>query len=63
MDYSGMTVNERLYLSGKLDKFDKAVAKKNVKEVIKILKSIDLKIELIILILESFGLEKDNFEI
>ena len=63
MDYFGMTVNERLYLSGKLDLFDQAVAQKNVKEVIKILKSIDLKIQSIIPILESFSLEKDDCDI
>ena len=63
MDYSGMTVNERLYLSGKLDKFDNAVSQKNVKEVVKILKEVDLKIESIIPILESLGLEKDNVEL
>ena len=63
MDYSGMTVNERLYLSGKLDKFDNAVSQKNVNEVVKILKEVDLKIESIIPILESLGLEKDNVEL
>ena len=63
MDYGGMTVNERLYVSGKMNKFDKAVAQKNVKEVIKILKAVDLKTESIIPILESLGLEKDNVEL
>ena len=63
MDYGGMTVNERLYVSGKMNKFDKAVAQKNVKEVVKILKAVDLKTESIIPILESLGLEKDNVEL
>ena len=63
MDYGGMTVNERLYESGKLNKFDKAVAQKNVKEVVKILKAVDLNKESIIPILESLGLEKDGVEI
>ena len=58
-----MTVNERLHLSGKLEKFDKAVVQKNVKEVVKILRSVDLKMESIIPILESFGFEIDDFEI
>jgi ABC-type sugar transport system ATPase subunit len=63
MDYAGMTVNERLYVSGKMDKFDKAVSQKNVKEVVKILKSVDLQTESIIPILESLNLEKDNLEL
>ena len=42
MKYQGMTVNERLHLSGKLDDFDKAVANKNSTEIIKILKAVEL---------------------
>ena len=61
--YLGMTVNERLYVSGKLTKFDNAVSNKNTKEVIKILKSVDLDIESIIPILEQFGLEKEGIDI
>lgn len=46
-----------------MDKFDKAVSQKNVKEVVKILKSVDLQTESIIPILESLNLEKDNLEL
>lgn len=42
MKYSGMTVNERLYLSGLIDIFDAAVKSKNKDEVISILKSVEL---------------------
>jgi Xaa-Pro aminopeptidase len=42
MKYQGMTVNERLYLSGKLEDFDEAVAQKNTTEIIKILKAVEL---------------------
>jgi hypothetical protein len=40
--YVGMTVNERLYVSGMLEKFDKAVDKKDVSEVISILEKVEL---------------------
>ena len=40
--YAGMTVNERLYVSGLLDAFDEAVSKKNTKGVISILKEVEL---------------------
>lgn len=39
--YGGMTVNERLYLSGLMDEFDKAVKEKNISKVISILKSVE----------------------
>ncbi|WP_166727802.1 hypothetical protein [Mucilaginibacter gilvus] len=40
--YGGMTVNERLYLSGLMAKFDQAVAEKQVDLVISILKEVEL---------------------
>ncbi len=40
--YAGMTVNERLYVSGLLDAFDEAISKKNTKGVISILKEVEL---------------------
>ncbi|ALL07316.1 hypothetical protein AQ505_18590 [Pedobacter sp. PACM 27299] len=40
--YSGMTVNERLYLSGLIDKYYEAVRGKDIDAVISILKAVDL---------------------
>lgn len=37
-----MTVNERLYVSGLIDKFDDAVEKKNLDKVRKILEEVEL---------------------
>ena len=56
-DYSALTVNERLYVSGNLNKFDTAVAKKDIGEIVKILKEVDLKNVSIIPILKSLGFE------
>ncbi|MEJ2437999.1 MAG: hypothetical protein P8Y43_06235 [Sulfurovaceae bacterium] len=53
MNYDGMTVNERLYLSGLLDIFDKAVKQKDIEKVIKILKSVELKEDNIKLIIKE----------
>ena len=38
----GMTVNERLYVSGLLDDFEKAIYKKDREEVIRILRMVEL---------------------
>ena len=40
--YLGMTVNERLYLSGLIDKYYEAVRGKDIDAVISILKTVDL---------------------
>lgn len=40
--YGGMTVNERLYFSGLMDKYDTAVERKDAAEVISILKEVEL---------------------
>lgn len=40
--YLGMTVNERLYLSGLIDKYYEAVRGKDIDAVISILKAVDL---------------------
>lgn len=40
--YKAMTVNERLYVSGLIYEFDKAVEEKNVKKAIDILKEVEL---------------------
>ena len=54
--YGGMTVNERLYVSGLMDKFDEAVKEKNVDSVISILKEVELNDLSIKPILEHLGL-------
>jgi hypothetical protein len=58
--YAGMTVNERLYVSGLMDKFDKAMNEKNVEEVVSILKNVELNNLSISPILESLGLVEDG---
>ena len=40
--YIGMTVNERLYVSGLMNEFDIAVKKKNGKTIISILKKVEI---------------------
>ena len=54
--YIGMTVNDRLYASGLIDEFDKAVAKKDTKKVRSILKDVELVEESIKPILEKLKL-------
>ncbi|MDQ3820624.1 MAG: hypothetical protein M3362_23475 [Acidobacteriota bacterium] len=41
----GMTVNERLFLSGQMDDFDMAVARRDVPELERILRSVYLSPE------------------
>ena len=54
--YAGMSVNERLYLSGLMDDFDKAVEEKDVDKVRGILNKIELTEESIKPILKNLGL-------
>ncbi len=54
--YAGMTVNERLHVSGLMDKFDSAVAKQDVEQVRAILQRVGLPEESIRPILEKYGL-------
>ena len=54
--YAGMTVNERLYVSGLMDDFDKAVSEKNTAEVVRILRMVELGQDSINPILEQLGL-------
>lgn len=58
--YEGMTVNERLYASGLIDEFDKALKRKDVEIVIKILKKIDLSDNQINPILKSLNLHNNQ---
>jgi reverse gyrase len=54
--YAGMTANERIYVSGLMDEFDKAVSEKKTDEVIRILKTVELGDDSIEPILEQLGL-------
>lgn len=58
--YKGATVNERLYLSGTLDKFDHAVEKKDIHEIIRILRSVNVDEMSIEAILKQIQLDKQN---
>lgn len=55
-NYSGMTVNERLYVSGLMSDFDKAVAQGDIEAAKLILKKAKLEEDLIIPILVNLGL-------
>lgn len=55
--YEGMTVNERLYVSGNLPKFEKAVKERNIEKVIEILMTVELKNTSIEPILRQVGLK------
>ena len=39
--YKGMTVNERLFESGLIDEFDKAVGEKDIAKMVSILKQVE----------------------
>lgn len=58
--YGGMTVNERLYVSGLLDKFDVAVREKNIELITTILTEVELTDESIRSILNSTGLSNTS---
>jgi molecular chaperone GrpE (heat shock protein) len=54
--YAGMTVNERLYVSGLIDEFDKAVEEKDADRVRSILEKVELTDESIKPILDQLQL-------
>jgi len=54
--YTGMTVNERLYVSGLMDEFEEAVEKKNADKVRTILEKVGLTDDSIKPILEKYEL-------
>ena len=60
--YAGMTVNERLFIAGYLDEFDKAIKEKDIEKVISILKSVELPDSAIDPILERVGLKSKASE-
>lgn len=55
--YKGMTVNERLYVSGLIREFDNAVEKKDVQAVVSILKKVELNERAIEPILQKLNLK------
>lgn len=60
MKYNGMTVFERLYISGQLEEYDNAIKEKNTEKVIKILHSVELNDRSILPILKHEGLQDDS---
>ncbi|KIO75762.1 hypothetical protein TH53_18770 [Pedobacter lusitanus] len=58
--YSGMTVNERLYISGLIDKYYEAVREKDIDAAISILKAVDLGEDNIMANLKFAGLISDD---
>jgi hypothetical protein len=50
---AGMTVNERLFLSGLMERFDRAVAEQDVEEISEVLKRVYLNTETIDAIIQS----------
>ncbi|MEP6848010.1 MAG: hypothetical protein ABI999_04075 [Acidobacteriota bacterium] len=54
--YKGMTVNERLWVSGLMDAFEEAVEKKNIERAQEILEQVELTEGNIRPILERHGL-------
>jgi molecular chaperone GrpE (heat shock protein) len=55
--YLGMTVNERLFIIGLLDEFDKAISDKDAERAKWILKEVELTESNIGPILEKYGLK------
>jgi molecular chaperone GrpE (heat shock protein) len=54
--YAGMTVNERLWASGLMDEFGRAISAKNAGEAVRILTVVELTEESIKPILVKYGL-------
>ena len=54
--FAAMTVNERLYVTGLMDEFDKAVEERDVDRIRAILSKVELTEESIKPILERLGL-------
>lgn len=54
--YAGMTVNERRWVSGLMDEFERAISGKNTDEAVRILTEVELTEENIKPILVKLGL-------
>jgi molecular chaperone GrpE (heat shock protein) len=57
--YAGMTVNERLWVSGLMDEFERAISQKNTDEAVRILTEVELTEENIKPILVKLGLRSE----
>ena len=55
--FGGMTVNERLYVSGLMDDFDKAIEEKNLEKAMEILSAIEIGDENVEVLLVKYGLK------
>jgi hypothetical protein len=62
MKYTGMTVNERLWVSGLFEEFESAIRNKNVKRAVEILRSVELDDESIRANLEVSGIEANLYD-
>ena len=54
--YAGMTVNERLWASGLMDEFERAISEKNMDAAVRVLTEVELTEENIKPILVKWGL-------
>ncbi|MFN4292464.1 MAG: hypothetical protein ACK4E7_16535 [Permianibacter sp.] len=54
--FAGMTVNERLFVSGLMDEFDKAIEEKDAEKARSILEKVELTEDSIKPVLEQFAL-------
>jgi hypothetical protein len=63
MKYAGMTVNERLYVSGLFEEFETAIERKDVKRAVEILKKVELDDDTTIRgILEFFKIDASLYD-
>lgn len=58
MGFKGMTVNERLYVSGLMDKFDKAIENNDIESLKVIIEKVALDESYIETVIEDFNLKK-----
>ncbi len=57
MNYSAMTVNERLWASGDFDDYREAIERKDTSKVIEILRKVEVPNDSILAILNKYELE------
>lgn len=59
--YKGMTVNERLYISGLIDEFEEEIRNKNISKIILILEKVEITDKVLIDdILKQFSLSEED---